>query len=208
MLWVSLNYLRGSVYMANIIFRIHVRLCGAASGRLNWPVYAPPSYSINHSESTIIFVSQEHLPALIAVAPRCPHLRVIVSIDDLTDSARRVAGAWAKEYKLELYTMKESESFLNTFILGWTWLPNKVEAMGAANPYRPNPPKPDDIATICYTSGTTNVPKGVLLTHFSLVSGVIAFIFGSHFDDGAMLSYLPLSHICEYNLSDIHLTFT
>jgi hypothetical protein len=63
--------------------------------------------SINHSETTIAFVAQEHLPRIIAVAPKCPKLRIVVSIDDLNDSARRVATAWAKENKLELYTMQE-----------------------------------------------------------------------------------------------------
>jgi hypothetical protein len=63
--------------------------------------------SINHSETSIAFVAQEHLPRIIAVAPKCPKLRIVVSIDDLNDSAKRVASAWAKENKIELYTMRE-----------------------------------------------------------------------------------------------------
>lgn len=74
------------------------------------PLYSKfPVTSVNHSETTIAFVAQDHLPKIIAVAPKCPKLRIVVSIDDLTDSARRVATAWAKENKLELYTMRERE---------------------------------------------------------------------------------------------------
>lgn len=38
----------------------------------------------------------------------------------------------------------------------------EVEAMGRATPYPVRPPKPEDIATLCYTSGTTGNPKFVL----------------------------------------------
>jgi len=39
------------------------------------------------------------------------------------------------------------------------------------------PPKPEDLHTICYTSGTTGLPKGVMLTHANLVANH-AGVFG------------------------------
>ncbi len=61
---------------------------------------------------------------------------------------------------------------------------------------------PDDLATLVYTSGTTGLPKGVMLTHGNLASNVLAVEDRFPFDPdedrgGAMLSYLPLSHSLE-----------
>jgi len=78
----------------------------------------------------------------------------------------------------------------------------KVEAVGAAivSSGRQNhsPPSGKDVATFCYTSGTTGNPKGALLTHENLMSAVGAMqniVQTESFD--RHLSYLPLPHIFE-----------
>ena len=73
-----------------------------------------------------------------------------------------------------------------------------MEEQGKENRIEPTLPGPDDIATICYTSGTTNVPKGALLSHYSLISAAIAFLRGLALpQDAKVISYLPLAHIYE-----------
>ncbi|HEY7511032.1 MAG TPA: long-chain fatty acid--CoA ligase [Vicinamibacteria bacterium] len=59
--------------------------------------------------------------------------------------------------------------------------------------------RPDDLATLVYTSGTTGEPKGVMLTHHNIVSNVEASkkIFMEFGPNDVALSFLPLSHIFE-----------
>ncbi len=45
-----------------------------------------------------------------------------------------------------------------------------VVKAGKEHPRSHIPPQPTDIATLCYTSGTTGVPKGAMLSHASLVA--------------------------------------
>jgi long-chain acyl-CoA synthetase len=58
-----------------------------------------------------------------------------------------------------------------------------------------------DLCTICYTSGTTGNPKGVMLSHENVVAGMCAVILqlGDHRprSDDIMMSFLPLAHMLE-----------
>ena len=66
-------------------------------------------------------------------------------------------------------------------------------------------PRPDDLAVIIYTSGTTSKPKGVMLTHAALCAQVdiSASIFPVDGGD-TFLSVLPLSHTYECSIGMIY----
>ncbi|KAJ6762744.1 LONG CHAIN ACYL-COA SYNTHETASE 7 PEROXISOMAL-LIKE ISOFORM X1 [Salix purpurea] len=121
-------------------------------------------------------VFPETLNTLLSFISEIPSVRLIVvvgGIDEHLPSLPLASGV-----KLISYTKLSSEgrSSLQPFI----------------------PPKPEDVATICYTSGTTGTPKGVVLTHNNLISSVAGFCMAIKFSPADIyISYLPLAHIYE-----------
>jgi len=78
-------------------------------------------------------------------------------------------------------------------------------AAGKAQPHPVQRPAPDHDACFIYTSGTTGAPKGVVLTHWNIVSNVIAAgeIFPLRPTDRS-LAFLPWAHAfgqtCELHM--------
>uniref|UniRef100_A0A9L0JEA9 Long-chain-fatty-acid--CoA ligase n=1 Tax=Equus asinus TaxID=9793 RepID=A0A9L0JEA9_EQUAS len=64
------------------------------------------------------------------------------------------------------------------------------------------PPAPEDLAVICFTSGTTGNPKGAMITHQNIVSDCSAFVKMTETafrpcPDDTLISFLPLAHMFE-----------
>ncbi|HWR13074.1 MAG TPA: AMP-binding protein [Rectinemataceae bacterium] len=70
--------------------------------------------------------------------------------------------------------------------------------------FRTASPKPDDIAMIVYTSGTTGLSKGVMLSHRNILSNAFGCrsIIVLHRTD-TLLSILPLAHTYEFTIGFI-----
>jgi long-chain acyl-CoA synthetase len=66
---------------------------------------------------------------------------------------------------------------------------------------------PDDTATIMYTSGTTGLPRGVVLTHRNIVSNIKSVLAIIPVDSTMrVLSFLPVSHIFEKTVNYLYQT--
>ncbi|XP_029106783.1 long-chain-fatty-acid--CoA ligase 6 isoform X2 [Scleropages formosus] len=78
----------------------------------------------------------------------------------------------------------------------------EVEALGREHHRKAMPPQPDDLSIVCFTSGTTGNPKGVMLTHGNVVADFSGFLKVTDkvifpCQDDVLISFLPLAHMFE-----------
>lgn len=109
----------------------------------------------NHAELAAVACSTAALPALLETLPASPTVAVVV-----------VYGA-APGFRMPA-TPPGSRARLLTL--------DRLRALGMKYPAPHSPPSPGDTALINYTSGTTGMPKGVVLTHANIVASIAGAI--------------------------------
>lgn len=137
------------------------------------------NFVLEHSEAAGIFLENPRQLRKLASLPELPpHLKFAVVLE----------GEVQEELKIPVYSW---EQFM---ALG----AKKLMEDPACVKTRVAQLDPAAVATIVYTSGTTGVPKGAMISHRNIyyVCRTISTNVGFHPDDLA-LSFLPLSHIFE-----------
>ena len=147
--------------------------CGAVTVGI-YPT-SPPSecaYVLDHSDSGVAFFEDwAQIAKLASLRPGLPHLKWLVALDGSSDEASGVLS-W-EQFLARADAVPDGD------------LDACIAAVG-----------PDDLAAVVYTSGTTGIPKGAMLTHrgvlFSAESAASALALGP---GKVYLLILPLAHV-------------
>jgi long-chain acyl-CoA synthetase len=159
------------------------QLASQALGGTSVPVYQDSIaselvYVLNHAETSVIVAEdQEQVDKALSLKDQLPNLRWIIYDDP--------RGLW---------------SYDDPMLRSFQSVASEGEAFGKANPdhYASELAKgrPDDLAMIAYTSGTTGSPKGVMLSHRNMIAAAESFIEVNDVKpDDNWLSYLPMAWV-------------
>jgi long-chain acyl-CoA synthetase len=141
-------------------------------------------YIIDHAEARFAVVEdQEQVDKLLQVKRACPRLEYVIYDDP------RGMRAYSEPFLMSLAELQEAGK---KFEVGHPTHFDDEVAKGKA----------DDIAIICYTSGTTGVPKGAMLSHRNLIVTArnSAACDGLQSDED-ILSYLPMAWVGDHIFS-------
>jgi len=144
------------------------------------------TYALKECDGKVIFTSRNLLKKVAKALEHCPETHTVVYYEEL----HRIDGddGHAKPANDDVFTNmgKKLESFES--LLDYDLEPSMIQEK----------PKPNDLAMIMYTSGTTGNPKGVMLSHKNIIAAIsgqgkiLQVRPGDRF-----IGYLPLAHILE-----------
>jgi len=151
-------------------------------GGIDVPLYTSitPSqieYTMNNSGAKILVVSSEALlKKVLAVRNKLHFMDKIILLDNMESENKT----------RDIITYQEIlETGMEKLATGTKDYEEKIRRV-----------KPSDLATIMYTSGTTGVPKGVMLSHNNIIAEIQALGKSIEVEgDDILISFLPLSHV-------------
>lgn len=133
-------------------------------------------HSLNETEVTTVICGNKELKKLLDISGQIDTVERVICMDDDDDMLTDDGSSTWKMFSF-----------------------SQVEQIGRENPVDADLPLPADVAVIMYTSGSTGLPKGVMMTHSNVlatVSAVMTIVPGLGGKD-VYLAYLPLAHILE-----------
>ena len=137
-------------------------------------------YLLSHSEASVVFLNSKLLSTIENILPKLDKIKHIVCIDEV------------KSTKLNK-TINSLDNLIDKGSKSLSKSSFKEDTLYKV--------KEDDVVSIIYTSGTSSKPKGVMLTHKSIISNILGaneLVKELEVKDHKFLSIIPLSHAYEH----------
>ncbi|ODM89566.1 Long-chain-fatty-acid--CoA ligase 4, partial [Orchesella cincta] len=140
-------------------------------------------YALKETDVTFLITSEELMPRLVNVLPQVPSVQNLIYMNPRNlPQTESVLAEIPKNVQTTSYS-------------------DLVES-GKTATFEEVKPTRNDRAIIMYTSGSTGNPKGVILSHNNIVSGMrsvldILALSGQPEPEDAYIAYLPLAHVLE-----------
>ncbi|KAL1490621.1 hypothetical protein ABEB36_013283 [Hypothenemus hampei] len=134
------------------------------------------AHGINETGVTTVITSYELMPKFKKVLALTPTVKNLIYMED------------------QLKDLEKTGYPEGTTIISFTDLVKKGQTSQYENTY----PEANDTAIIMYTSGSTGVPKGVIILHKNLIATLKTFCDSTEiFEQDVMIGFLPLAHVFE-----------
>jgi long-chain acyl-CoA synthetase len=155
-------------------------LSGIAVGIYPTDVAAQVKYILKNSEARYVIVKdQEQVDKVLGVLDDLPRLEKVIVIDPkgLRNYKNPVLTTFSETQQAGVVVLKQLPDFFE-------------EAISST--------KPQDVAIIVYTSGTTGPPKGAMISHRGMISMIRGLSQVLEFKPtDSVVSVLPLCHVAE-----------
>ena len=138
-------------------------------------------HCLQETEVRVVMADSRLVRRLLPLTPKLPHLKYVILLD----------GSSTEEFCVGKISLIEYNDVLNN-------------ALQRPRVYQV--PTPTDTAFIMYTSGSTGIPKGVMISHANVMSALWGIQDRMNVTESDVyLGYLPLAHILELIAEHLHL---
>eukprot|EP00798_Chlamydomonas_sp_ICE-L_P031766 gene31766-6963_t len=150
-------------------------------------------YISNHAELVAVACAAPMLDTVLQELPKCPTVKLVLMLDTMLQVLPKCPTVKLVVVFGHIGRLPEPPFGCDARII------SLEQSLGRRHPKAHVAPKPSDLATVCYTSGTTGAPKGAMLTHSNMIASSAGTSVVLNLGEAGWkyISYLPLAHIYE-----------